>query len=110
VETETRRLIAEGFKRRGYAVGDAPGADSMDVTIEEFWAWFRPGFAQLAFETEIKTQIALSVAGQTHNLTVQGHGREEGQMASDEHWQAAYALAYQDYLKNLDAALAEAGL
>jgi hypothetical protein len=31
-------------------------------------------------------------------------------MASNEHWQRAYALAYEDYLKNLDASLASAGL
>jgi hypothetical protein len=43
-------------------------------------------------------------------LDVRGHGREEGQMASDEHWQRAYALAYEDYLKNLDSSLADAGL
>lgn len=109
VETESKALIAEGLKRRGYTVGANSGGDSVDVAIKEFWAWFRPGFAEIAFEADIRTVLSFTVAGQKRTLEVKGHGREEGQMASDEHWQRAYALAYEDFLKNLDASLASAG-
>lgn len=110
VETEAQALVTEGLRRRGYTVGANSHGDSVEVTIKEFWAWFRPGFAQIAFEAQIRTLIAITVGGQLRTLDVQGHGREEGQMASDEHWQRAYALAYEDYLKNLDSSLADAGL
>ncbi len=110
VETEAQALVAEGLKRRGYRVGASPGEDSVEVLVKEFWAWFRPGFAEIAFEADIRTVLTFTVAGQQRTLEVKGHGREEGQMASNEHWQRAYDLAYEDFLKNLDASLAGAGL
>ncbi len=110
VETEVQALIAEGLKRRGYTVGANSRGDSVDVAIKEFWAWFRPGFAEIAFEADIRTVLSITVTGQKRTLEVKGHGREEGQVASNEHWQRAYALAYEDFLKNLDASLASAGL
>jgi hypothetical protein len=110
VETQVQALVTEGLKRRGYTVVASPSGDSADVTIEEFWAWFRPGFAEIAFEAQIRTLVSITVSGQTRTLDVSGHGREEGQVASDEHWQRAYGLAYEDYLKNLDSSLAGAGL
>lgn len=110
VETQVQALITEGLKRRGYTVGGSSGGDSVDVAIKEFWAWFRPGFAEIAFEADIRTVISITVSGQKRTLEVKGHGRETGQVASNEHWQRAYALAYEDYLKNLDSSLAGAGL
>lgn len=110
VETQAQALVTEGLKRRGYAVGTSSSGDSVEVLVKEFWAWFRPGFAEIAFEADIRTVLSFTVAGQKRTLEVKGHGREEGQMASDEHWQRAYALAYEDFLKNFDASLAGAGL
>jgi len=110
VETQVQALVTEGLKRRGYTVVASSSGDSADVTIEEFWAWFRPGFAEIAFEAQIRTLVSVTVSGQKHTLNVSGHGRDEGQMASDEHWLRAYELAYEDYLKNLDSSLAGAGL
>ena len=109
VETQAQALVTEGLKRRGYTVGANSSGNAVDVAIQEFWAWFRPGFAEIAFEADIRTVLSFTVAGQKRTLEVKGHGREEGQMASDEHWQRAYALAYEDFLKNLDASLAGAG-
>ncbi|MFO1406557.1 MAG: hypothetical protein U1F08_03375 [Steroidobacteraceae bacterium] len=110
VESQTQALVTEGLQRRGYTVVTTPNADSADVKIEEFWAWFRPGFAQIAFEAQIRTLISVTIGGQQRTLDVTGHGREEGQMASDEHWQRAYELAFEDYLKNLETSLTSAGL
>lgn len=109
VETQVQALLTEGLKRRGYTVGANSSGDSVDVTIEEFWAWFRPGFAEIAFEAQIRTLVSITASGQKRTLDVAGHGREEGQVASDEHWQRAYQLAYEDYLKNLNSSLADAG-
>jgi uncharacterized lipoprotein YajG len=109
VETQVQALVTEGLKRRGYAVGASSSADSVDVTIAEFWAWFRPGFAVIAFEAQIRTLISITASGQKRTLDVTGHGREEGQVASNEHWQRAYQLAYEDYLNKLTSSLADAG-
>jgi hypothetical protein len=109
VQTQVQALITEGLKRRGYTVGASSSGDSVDVTIEEFWAWFRPGFAEIAFEAQIRTLVSITASGQKRTLDVSGHGREEGQVATDEHWQRAYELAYEDYLKNLVSSLADAG-
>ena len=109
VVTTVRALVTEGLKSRGYTVGSGSGGPSVDIVIKEFWAWFRPGFAEIAFEAQIETIVSIKSPGKDQTLTVTGHGREEGQMASDEHWQRAYQLAFEDYLKNLDTSLAGAG-
>ena len=109
VETKVRALVTEGLQQRGYTVGTSSDGPSVDIVIKEFWAWFRPGFAQIAFEAQIETLITIKSSGKEQTLTVSGHGREEGQVASDEHWQRAYRLAFEDYLKNLDTSLAGAG-
>ena len=110
VESQMRSLIEEGLKRRGYAVGAGSGGDSIDVRIDEFWAWFSPGFATVSFEAQIKSQIALSAGGKQHDLIVRGYGLNRGQVASDANWQLAYTRAFEDFLKNLDRELEAAGL
>lgn len=110
VESQTRSLIAEGLKRRGYNVSDGGGADALTVNIDEFWGWFSPGFATVSFEARIRTALSMMAGGEKRELVVNGYGINKGQVASDANWQIAYARAFEDYLKNLDTALAGAGL
>lgn len=110
VESQTRALITEGLKRRGYTASEGGGADAVTVNIDEFWGWFSPGFATVSFEARIRTNLSLTAGGQKRDLAVNGYGINKGQVASDANWQLAYARAFEDYLKNLDTALAGAGL
>jgi len=109
VETKVRELVSEGLRRRGYS-STPGGTDNVSVNIEEFWAWFSPGFATVSFESRIKCQVSLTKGGQAHQLAVNGYGINKGQIASDENWQLAYARAFDDFLVNLDKALVGAGL
>lgn len=110
VESQTRSLVAEGLKRRGYNASEGGGADAIKVDIDEFWGWFSPGFATVSFEARLRTRLTLNQGGQARELVVNGYGINKGQVASDANWQLAYARAFEDYLKNLDTALAGAGL
>lgn len=110
VETETRTLIAEGLKRRGYVVGEPPTEGSLSVEIEEFWAWLNPEFGSVVCEARIKTKLVVTKDGATHELTVSGGGLDRAGVANDENWQLAYARAFEEYLENLEGQLASVGL
>lgn len=105
VESQTRLLVAEAFKRRGYAVTDAKSNNRADVTIDKFWAWFTPGFWAVDFEANVRADMNISLNGRTSKFSVAGHGKNSGQMASDANWKLAYSRAYEDFLKNLEAIL-----
>jgi hypothetical protein len=111
VETQTYDLIKQALSRRGYAVvAQGDSKDSADVSIDEFWAWFTPGFATISFESRITCKLTVRHGDQVQNLTISGHGLNVGQIASDANWALAYARGFDDFLSKLDAELAKAGL
>jgi len=111
VETQTRRLISDGFSRHGYTVVDSHSADvTVQVSIDKFWAWFSPGFWAVSFESQVGTEMTIMRGSKSEKLTVTGYGKNSGQVAKDANWQLAYARAFEDFLKNFDTALAHAGL
>lgn len=105
VESQTRLLVAEAFKRRGYAVTDTQSKNRVDVVLDKFWAWFTPGMWAVDFEADLRADMNVSLNGRTSKFTVSGHGKNTGQVASDANWQLAYSRAFEDFLKNLDAIL-----
>lgn len=111
VESETQALVEQGLRRRGYAIG-APGTSSNTATVrvDQFWAWFSPGFWAVTFEARVTCTISLDVNGQSRTFVVQGYGKETGQIGSDANWQAAYTQAFEDFLRNFDRELAAAQL
>jgi hypothetical protein len=111
VEAQMRRLVTAGLQRRGYTVtGAASGGNSALVEINKFWTWFRPGFWAVSFEADVGCALNLTVDGMTQSLSVQGYGKNTGQVASNANWQLAYARAFEDFLAKLDTALQGAGL
>jgi uncharacterized lipoprotein YajG len=110
VENRTFDLIKEGFSRRGYTVSaQGESKDVVEVSIDEFWAWFTPGFATISFESRITCKLTIRRGDQVQNLTVTGHGLNVGQIASDANWALAYTRGFDDFLKNLDAELVKVG-
>lgn len=105
VESRTRQLVAEAFKRRGYTVTDTKSKNRADVVIDKFWAWFTPGMFAVDFEADVRADVNLSLNGRTSKFTVAGHGKNVGGMASNENWQEAYARAFEDFLKNFEGML-----
>ncbi len=110
VVTRTRRLLQEGFKKRGYSIASNSNSPNMaTATINQFWGWFTPGFWTITFEARINCNITLTNSDGPKSLPVQGWGRVQGQVGRDENWQLAFKRAFQDFLSKLDTQLAGAG-
>lgn len=110
VISRTRKLLEEGFKKRGYSItSDSNNPQSATAIINKFWAWFTPGFWTITFEAHVNYTITLTKPDGPSTLILQGYGRNQGQMASDANWQLAYQRAFQDFLSKLDSQLATAG-
>jgi hypothetical protein len=63
----------------------------------------------LPFEARIAGKFTVRRGGRSSTFTVQGHGLNQGQMASDRNWQQAYEEAFNDFLGKLTNQLAGAG-
>jgi len=110
VQTRVTELIKQGFSRRGYTITTGVSADNaVDVKIDEFWAWFTPGFTYISFEARVYCAFTVKRGGNTQTFTVQGYGSNHGQIASDANWQLAYNRAFEDFLAKFDQELTKAG-
>ena len=111
VTKRARLLFAEALKHRGYQVTEKDGsAGSLDITIDEFRAWFTPGMFSVSFEANIACKVDVKRSAGNAQFVVHGHGLNQGQIASDENWQLAYTRAFENFLSNLDQELTKAGL
>ena len=81
----------------------------MDVSIDQFWAWFSPGLFAVSFEARIYCTLTLIKNDKKTLIMIQGNGINQGQVASNENWKLAYSRAYEDFLKKLVAALEKIG-
>ena len=110
VQARVKELITQGFARRGYTITTDVSADNaVDVKIDEFWAWFSPGFAYVSFEARVYCTVTVKRGGSTQTFSVQGYGSNHGQVASNENWQLAYTRAFEDFLAKFDQELTKAG-
>jgi len=109
--TETvKTLVEEAWQRRGYSSAkDAREAKTITIRVDEFWSWFTPGMWSVLFEAKIACSVTI-----THPngkiFTIQGHGENSGQVASNANWQLAYARAFDNFLQNSEVELQKAGL
>ena len=110
VVERTRRLLEEGFRWRGYSIAsDSSAPNSASVTIDQFWAWFTPGFFMISFEARVYCTIKLTKSDVSSTIVVKGYGINKGQIASNANWQLAYERAFRDFLSKLDSKMDEAG-
>jgi hypothetical protein len=111
VQGKMAELLTEGLKRRGVAVVGASATPNLiSAEIEEFWGWMTPGMWALSFEGKISCRVTLVENGRSVTFHVHGYGLNHGQFAKDVNWQQAYDETFQDFLKNLDLQLRDAGL
>lgn len=111
VETEMRDMLKSGLEARGYTVTDDKNAPiTMNVDVDKFWAWFTPGMWSVSFEALVATTINVNNKGSSKELMVSGYGLNKGQVASDANWQLTYQRAFEEFMKNLDKSLDDAGL
>jgi uncharacterized lipoprotein YajG len=111
VQMKVAELVRQGFARRGHAIAATQnGGNSVSIEIQDFWAWFTPGVFYFTFEAKLDCRFVVIQNGQTTRFHVKGYGENKGQVVKDGNWQEAYAPAFEDFLKNLDVALSDAGL
>ena len=111
VTERVRLLVQEAFRRSGYSVTKDPSAaNSVDVSVMEFWSWMTPGFAALTFEAKLTCRIFDHSGDPSRFILVKGYGRNYGQFAKDVNWQEAYDPAFQDFITNFVGQVAALGL
>jgi uncharacterized lipoprotein YajG len=95
----TRLLVEQGLMRKGYEISSDPNAaNTVTVSVKEFWAWMTPGFLALTSEAKVSCLIAVTDAGGVHTTIVNGYGLNHGQVAKDGNWQEAYDPAFEDFI------------
>jgi Uncharacterized lipoprotein len=110
VPQQVRSLVETGLKSRGYTVTSDNSADTkVDVSIDQFWAWFSPGLFTVSFEARIYCTLTLIKNDKKTLIMIQGNGVNQGQIASNANWKLAYSRAYKDFLEKLASALEKIG-
>lgn len=113
VETITRQLVESGLQQHGYRVVPSAGAPAdalkVKVTVQEFWAWFTPGFWAVEMEARLKTLLQFEGASASQ-AEVAAYGSNAAQSGREENWRQTYERAFQDYLQKQQTALQQAGL
>lgn len=114
VESLTRQLLTNAFAAHGYSVVDAAEAPAnathVSADIQQFWAWFTPGFWSATIEAHVKTLLTVVSPEGQRKLTVTGYGRNSVQTGREANWQLAYQRAFEDYLKQFDEAADNNGI
>jgi len=106
VRRKVRSLIADGLIQSGYRITTDPRvAQTISVSIRNFWGWMTPGFFALTFEAKIDCAITASGPAGVHTIIVKGYGINHGQFAKDANWIEAFDPAFEDFTSNLDAQL-----
>lgn len=102
VTKRVRVLVEEGLRRKGYEISNDPAEPtSLDISVDDFWAWMTPGFFALSFEVKISTSLNVSGPHGKFTMKVKSHGLNHGQFVKDGNWQEAFEPAFNDYLTNL---------
>lgn len=113
VTSVTRDLVATTLESLGYRVENGPGSNAsaghVNVEIDQFWAWFTPGFWTATIEAEVKTRLRFSGPGGDRTIEVRGYGRNQVQTGREANWQLAYDRAFKDYEQNLRMAAGHRG-
>lgn len=103
VETLARGLLVSGLQERGYrvlAAGEPAPADALRVKadINEFWAWFSPGFWSVSMEAKLLLDIQATGPAGTQRFSIPAYGINKGQSGREANWRLAYDRAFEDYL------------
>lgn len=103
VETLARGLVEKGLRERGYrvlAAGETAPADALQlqVDINEFWAWFSPGFWSVSMEAKLRFDIRADGPAGQQTFSIPAYGINKGQSGREANWRLAYDRAFEDYL------------
>lgn len=99
VEGIVKERLTLALEQAGYdvkQVGEVAQPNLVvDVNVNQFWAWFQPGFWAIALHTKIETDLKLE--GITAPITVKTDVQESRQAATDGAWISVLGKGLDDY-------------
>jgi uncharacterized lipoprotein YajG len=102
-----RDNLVNSLQAAGYRVVNsaepADNAITIDVAVKKYWAYFRPGFWQIALDADIETDI--TVAGAAAPLVIAAHVEDRRQAATERAWLQVLEEALAAYRKEAVAKL-----
>ena len=110
VELVVREAVAKALIEQGYEVVDAKSpqyekALPMQVDIDQFWAWFTPGFWQVTVEFRGLLLVkAEGLTGRKEDI-VRGNAEVKGMAVTDSEWKEVVVAGVNDLTKNLKAVI-----
>lgn len=101
----TRAFRESGYRvlqpeDKGYAEASAITAD-----VDQFWAWFTPGFWVITLEFRADVRIQAEIGPFQNGGSVQGSARESGMAATSDTWKSVVEKGVEDLIRNLRAKL-----
>lgn len=110
----TAEALTKSLRDKGYRVvrDGEPGAETaipLQADINQFWAWFSPGFAQVTIEFEARVTLRGNWPLSGSN-TVTGSGKQGTIAATTSQWMIAFNAGIEDLVRNTRSALREPGV
>lgn len=100
-EALTRSLREAGYRVVAKQDPDAATAIPIEADIEKFWAWFRPGFWQVAVEFESSVKLTTPLTALQGSEPVKGNARVTGMAVTSDTWQEAVTKGVDDLAGNV---------
>jgi hypothetical protein len=91
VPAVVRQVVSQALKQRGYQLvrerdPRAPHAPRIDITIERFWSYFRPGFAAVAVEFVTQLHISGNLPGLEGGLLIETQAELRKGVMTETRW------------------------
>lgn len=108
VEQLVREAVTKAVNERGYSVVGEKSPEfgkalPLQIDVQQFWAWFTPGFWQLSVEFEGILLLKGEALIGSKEERVRGYGIVKGMVATDNEWQEAMQLGIADLIEKVKA-------
>lgn len=105
-----REAVTKTLRENGYAVYESSAeagasAIGLDIGIERFWAWFRPGFARIAMEFATVVNLSPNPVTRAGEMQISGESRVQGQAATLSNWLEAIDAGIAALMADFEAQL-----
>lgn len=104
VELLIREHAAKAFSDAGWKVVDNANADqAVSIHINEFWAWFKPGFWAITLNSKVNTTLVF--VHPDHQVPIALQVEDKRQLATDGAWREIIEMALQAYRRKVSDAM-----
>ena len=112
VEGLVKAAVTRACRESGYRVVDQnetgfPSAIPLEASVQQFWAWFTPGFWTIDTDFIAEVKIVGDVSGFKNNASsVEGHYHKSGMAAGSGMWMKTITEGVEDLVANIKTRLA----